>query len=86
MKHNAINDYKHNLELVKNPVGTTVQEKDIVRARAKKAVEDWENRFKTSRKYKDDPEIKELLKDKEEPKEETKPEVKQSGKGRNKSA
>jgi hypothetical protein len=56
--------------MVENPKGNDSQERALVRGLAKRAKANMENHFKTAMKYKDDPEIKALLGEKEEIKEE----------------
>lgn len=79
MKHNTINLYKHFCNLIENPKGNDILERESIKQNAIKGKEDIERRFRTAKKYKDDPEIQALLGNK--PKvEETKPEPKSDGK------
>lgn len=61
MKENTIRLYEHFCKLVENPTGVDLAEKKNVLEQAQKAKANLEQRFKTSKKYKDDPEIKALL-------------------------
>lgn len=76
MKSNAIALWHHFNSQIENPKGVDSQEREAVRINCRNALFDLENRFKTSKKYKDDPEIQALL----NPKKETKSEDKKSGK------
>lgn len=76
MKHNIINLYKHFCNTIENPKGNDSQERASARSLAIKGKADLEKRFKTARKYVNDPEIQALLGVKEEPKKE----IKQDGK------
>ena len=69
-KENAINDYKHNCEMAINPKGIDGLERANVQKNALKCKAEWEERFKTSKKYKNDPEIQALLGEEETPEEE----------------
>lgn len=72
MKHNALRLHAHFSEMVKNPKGEDSLERSLVKSNSVKALADLENRFKTAKKYKDDPEIQALLGIKKEKKEEKK--------------
>lgn len=61
MKANAIRLYKSFCELIENPKGADALEKALCKETAIKGKADMEEHFKTARKYKNDPEIKELL-------------------------
>lgn len=72
MKANAIRLYKHFCEMVENPKGKDSQERELIKSLAIKNKANMEERFKTGKKYRDDPEIQTLLGNK--------PEVKKDGK------
>jgi len=61
MKSNAIKLYAHFCEMAINPIGVDTLERANVQRNALKSKAEIEERFKTSRKYKDDPEIQALL-------------------------
>lgn len=87
MKANAIVLYKHFCEMSENPIGADSSERDGVRSQAIKSKLDMEERFRTAKKYRDDPEIKELLGEGEKKEEkEEKPIQDGKPKGRNKSS
>lgn len=71
MKSNAIRLYKNCCEMVENPKGADSTERSNVRKKAIIGKAMWEERFKTSKKYSNDEEIRALLGvPKEQPKEE----------------
>lgn len=73
MKHNAIALYHHFKQQIENPQGVDALERSAVRINCKNALFDLENRFKTSKKYRDDPEVQALISGKtKKPKEEKK--------------
>jgi len=84
MKANAIKRYKSVCEMCENPRGANALARDIVKARAIKLKAQIEEKFRTSKKYRNDPEIQALIGNvpevKEEPKEEVKEEPKKESK------
>lgn len=69
MKENAIKAYHHHVSMVENPTGVDGLERENVRKNAIKAKEDMEEHFKTAPKYRNDPEIQELIGNKPKEKE-----------------
>lgn len=61
MKANTIRLYKHYCEMAENPVGVDTLQRALVKKNALKAKADLEEHFKNGKKYKNDPEIQELL-------------------------
>lgn len=68
MKENAVRIYKHALAMIENPSGADIVEKNLVKETAIKTKKDLEYHFKTAPKYRNDPEIEELLGEKEKKK------------------
>lgn len=61
MKANAIRLYKNACEMAENPKGIDSLERTNVKNKAIKNKAMWEERFKTSKKYREDPQIQALI-------------------------